>query len=342
MGKRVKVVFMISVVAIFMLSTTLTNKGAVYAKTFILKFADYHHERDPLFGKDGICGDFSRRVEELSEGRVRIKVYYGQSLLKARELVDGVRKGIADISFAAYALDPRMVLTGAFELPFYYPSDEVLYEAVKATQSIWETNFTNLGLKVLFPLQVGGYQLFSKVPVEKLEDFNGLRIRAPGGLMTKTVKFLGAVPVTVTVPEMYTAFQRGMLRASFNLPTSAEALHIYEVSKHLIIADSWSAGGGVFMKRDTFNELPEDIQNVLIQAGQESRDFIISKLLAIRKNTLKSLEAKGMKLYVLPSAERARWKSATNPIVEMWLGKSGEAGRKMLEIINKVIEKYER
>lgn len=333
---------MISILAIFILIFTLTDKDGVYAKPIILKLANYHSEKHPLAGEDGFFGYFRKRVEELTKGRVQIKVYYGQSLLKAREQIDGVRDGIADISWTGYALDNRAVMLGASELPFYYPSVKALFEAINATQSIWEKDFNHLGLKVLFAFPGGYYQLQSKKPIRTLEDMKGLRIRAPGGLMTKGIVYLGASPITTTVTDMYTAFQRGMLDASFGLPSSALALHIYEACDYLAKIDSWNVGIAIFMKKDIFDGFSKKIQKQLMDAAQDTERFALLTSVKVDSKAIEALSRKGMKLYEVPPAERARWKSATKPIVQMWLRKTGEPGKKMLEKIDKIIEKYER
>jgi TRAP-type C4-dicarboxylate transport system substrate-binding protein len=342
MERRRKVVFVVLMAAILLLSMTLSSKEVVYAKPIILKLANYHNEQHPLTGEEGAFGYFRKRVEELTKGNVKVKIYCNESLLKAREQVDGVRKGIADISWSGYALDNRLVLLGVSELPFYYSSDKVLYESLKATQSIWEKGLSDLNLKVLSVFNGGFYQMYSKKPIKTLQDLKGLRIKAAGGLLTKAIEHLGAAPITLSMPEMYTAVQRGTLDAAFNIPTSIISFHMYELCKHLVKVDSWNVGIAVFIKKDFFDGLPKEIQNQVMEAARDTERFALSRISVIDAEAMNSLRAKGMELYVLPGAERSRWKSATKPVVETWLDRSGEPGKRMLEIIDRVIDKHEK
>jgi len=341
MRKWTKNVFVVLAALVLSIGMTLGSNETVNAKPVILKFANYHPQKQPITGEKGVFGYFARQVEELSKGKVKVKIYYGQSLLKAREQVDGVRKKIADVSWSAYALDPRLALVGVTELPFYYPSYDALYEVTKATQSIWEKDFKNLGLKVLFTFPVGFYQLFSNRPIEKIEDLKGLRTRVPGGLMTRSTEALGATPIKVSVPEMYTAFQRGMLKATFNIPSSALALHIYEVSKYLILTNSWTASAVVFINNKTFESLPKDTQDILVEAGQVTERFGPKRVDEASAEAIKLMVAKGMKYSVIPAKERARWKASCGQVVSRWLQKSGEQGKKELAIAEKIMHKYE-
>ena len=68
-------------------------------------------------------------------------------------------------------------------------------------------------------------------PPRNLEDWKGMRVRALGGL-GDAMKLLGAVPTSVSAPEVYTALERGTFQAaSFPFTYSFTAYKLHEVSK---------------------------------------------------------------------------------------------------------------
>src|SRR5690606_26618963 len=68
-------------------------------------------------------------------------------------------------------------------------------------------------------------------PPKALEDWNGLRVRAIGGI-GEAMRVLGAVPTSVPAPEVYTSLERGMVNAaSLPFTYNLAAMRLHEISK---------------------------------------------------------------------------------------------------------------
>ena len=51
---------------------------------------------------------------------------------------------------------------------------------------------------------------------------------------------------------------------------------------------------------------------------------------------IKELKNQKMDIFILPKAERERWRAACKPVYDVVAGKTGEPGKKMLEAAEKL------
>lgn len=61
---------------------------------------------------------------------------------------------------------------------------------------------------------VGVESLITKRRIEKLDDFKGLKVRAPEGMVSNAFKLVGAAPVNLPTSEVYTALEKGVIDAA--------------------------------------------------------------------------------------------------------------------------------
>jgi TRAP-type C4-dicarboxylate transport system substrate-binding protein len=158
---------------------------------------------------------WAEKVEKATNGRVTIKIYPAQTLGKAPDFFDLVKSGIADIALGVQVFNPgQFPLTEIVSLPFMnVPSAEVggrvLWELIEKFPEI-QKEYT--GIKLLHVVSTDPYFIVTtNKPVRKMEDLKGVKLRAPGGRASETLKALGAVPVMVRMPELYVALEKGVI-----------------------------------------------------------------------------------------------------------------------------------
>ena len=113
-------------------------------------------------------------VEKRTEGKVAINTYPGGTLLGAKNMMDGVIAGQADIGCLCMAYQPgRFIVTNATSLPLGLPNAKV------ASMVLWDlyqkylpSSFAKV--KVLTMFTTAPANIMSKVPVRNLDDIRGL------------------------------------------------------------------------------------------------------------------------------------------------------------------------
>jgi len=106
----------------------------------------------------------------------------------------------------------------------------------------------------------------SKVKIDTLEDLQGLKARCMGD-GGEILKRMGAATVIIPGGEVYEAMQRGTVDA-FEYSTIATNwdMHFDEVAPYMYLSPSRAPSDPqvFFVNKDAFNELPEDLQEIVV------------------------------------------------------------------------------
>ncbi len=139
----------------------------------------------------------AQRVETLSDGKLRIKLYAAGELLPAAQNYDAARDGDVDLvhSFEAYRAANRPGLHLFSSVPFGMTSLETQSWLVSEGQRFWDALSKPTGLKPLWAGDLGqGSGLWTKKALPEGERLSGLVLRS-SGLARAIYKRLGAEAV---------------------------------------------------------------------------------------------------------------------------------------------------
>ncbi len=211
---------------------------------------------------------WKQAVEERTNGQVLIDTYPGGSLLGARNMFRGVIQGQADIGNLCMSYQPGVFpMTTVLELPVGFTSAKtasvVLWELFQKYQP---AEFEQV--KVLTMFANAPSNLMTTQPVRSLNELRGLEIRA-SGTASRILEVLGAVPVSMPMPETPEALQRGMIKG---LLSSLEVLLDFNFAAYTPYQtrlDLQIYPFAVVMNRSKWESLPEDVQKVMEELGRE-------------------------------------------------------------------------
>ncbi|WP_129138997.1 TRAP transporter substrate-binding protein [Modicisalibacter coralii] len=160
-----------------------------------------------------IFEQWAKRVEEQSNGEIKIQNFPSQTLSQADETYDAAVNGIADIGITAQGYtNGRFPLSQIVELPGVAESApqgacvlQTLYDDGKIASEYDNSH-------VLFLFTTGpGYIHTKDTDVQKPSDLEGLRIRRPTAVAGEILENMGAQPVGMPAPDIYTSLQRGVI-----------------------------------------------------------------------------------------------------------------------------------
>lgn len=104
-------------------------------------------------------------------------------------------------------------------------------------------------------------------PVKTLEDLKGFKFRSFGKVATVFEK-LGAAPVFLPHPEVYTSISQGVIDGSTGGSALFQFNKYYELCKYFYRPATLEVDGLAFMfNKDAWDSLPPDIQQILELAG---------------------------------------------------------------------------
>ncbi len=279
----------------------------------------------------------AKLVQEKTGGQVEVRVYPAGQLFSDKDMMKAVPAGaveMAEVTLSQWTgIVPSILL---LDLPLFFKDRRHIWRTVDGeTGEILKKDLERVGAKLLYWMDYGSVDFASKMPLKALEDFKGKRIRGYGELMTESLKALGAAPTFLGGGEVYMALQRGTIDGAVSGTTSFWERKYYEVTKYITHADYAFAMFGVLMNLKKWNELPPDIQKVFAACSQEAQEWGRKEAEKMDKDCLELLKGKGMEIYVLPEKEKERWRKANEPVFNVFLKRTGEKGKMLLELVEK-------
>lgn len=288
-----------------------------------------------------------QRVEEGTNGRVKCTLHPGGSLLKGKEMYEGVVEGTADICDGVFAYYPgRFPAMEVLELPgIIFNSPEV------STRVAWDfyQKFKPAALsevKILFLHCNGPGDLWSKTPVRSLEDIQGMEVRATG-TSAKALKALGAVPVAMPKAETYLALQKGIVKADISNAMALKAFKEAEVTDYLTMTPFiYNAVFFFAVNLDKWNSLPKEIQKVMEKVGEETMAACATGWEIERVKGIEwAISETGMEVIYLSDEEMARWVALLKPVQDEYIAAmaaKGLPGKEYVDYAIELAEKYNK
>ena len=219
---------------------------------------------------------FMQRVEELTSGKVEFEHYPGEQLAKAAGQLDAVSNRLADMAVVGLTyVTEKAPLSTAMELPGLFTDAEVGVRAFNrlAQNELLELEYLPLGVRPIYTYGVTPFQLMTTQdgPVTDLSQIEGLKLRVAGATGELIADSLGAVGVKISPTDFYLALERGVVDGAIANPASQFTY------KTEALLDSWTTNAslgnvafGLFVNEDKWQTLPEDVQQAILKAGEET------------------------------------------------------------------------
>lgn len=256
-------------------------------------------------------------VKEQTDGRVIIRLYpdekLGDNTDMAQQLVTGELDAMMMPQGVEATYAPKIATLG---LPFLFTSYEQAWAVTEdeevaegLTQGLEDYNMIQLAF-----WENGMRQITNSVrEVKTPDDVNGLKIRIPDDAMTEAIfSELGASTTKFAWSKTYDALKQGTFDGQENPVANIYASKINEVNSYMTLTNHKYESKNLVFSLSTWNKLPEDIQEVLLEGaktfGQEHRNAVA----ADEEKQIEELEKAGMTVIKDPDIEA--FKTATREV----------------------------
>ncbi len=280
--------------------------------------------------------EFKKEVERESGGDLKIEIYPSAQLYKDKEVPAAVASGAIEMGVASLTRFVGSVpAVDAFYVPFLFDSPEKVKKATapgSPIRQLIDPLVEATGAKILWYQAFGGAILLSKgdkaivVPA----DAKGKKIRSFGATISDTIKAIGATPVIMSGSKQFLAYQNGTVDAGMTGITAVAARKLYEVMDHMTVTYHADIEFVVVINEDVWNSLSKKNQAIIQKAGlrveRELRNAIADKEAAARAEITGKID-----IIDLTDAQRELWRKATKPVVNAYIKRAGETGRKIVE-----------
>jgi TRAP-type C4-dicarboxylate transport system substrate-binding protein len=310
------------------------------------------HSFPPGSGLGTTIQKWADSINQQTNGRIKITVYGGGSLLKSSELYDGVASGVVDIGYGHPTDDMgRFGIDTAFALPGLginegWPDVKVKTEVAKIVRD----KFPQIADKrpdvvQLFDCWMSPYVFqCTKKAVRVPDDLKGMKVAA-SGLFVSFATTIGAVPVEVPAPDRYTSLERGLIDGSWDVWGGIFAMKHFEVSKYYTEDIDFGAGSAlVIMNKAKLNSLPADIQQIFLDQQKVALTWPEPAYGAEIPLAKGEADKRNATYVSVTPQDIALWESAVEPYYDVWVKDMENRGwseaRDYLNALRQALDSY--
>jgi TRAP-type transport system periplasmic protein len=294
---------------------------------------------------------WAEKVEKESNGRIKVQVFPSMQLGgKAEQLLSQVRDGVVDIVWALPGFTPGvMPKLEIFELPF-------LHRSTRATVMALQDYVDKYMQKDFSPYHVllvnchAGALFMTKDPINKVEDFEGLKLRAYSRTNAWILEALGAAPVQVALPELAPMLSKGTVSGSILPYEIAPSVKMQDLTNYFttLAPPQPRLSTAIFtflMNKQKYESLPPDLKKVIDDnSGRKLAPFGIQVWDQVELDGEKVMHSKPKNKFVeLSAAETAKFKTKVQPVFDRYkkmLDEGGDDGGKILAEVEALESKY--
>jgi TRAP-type C4-dicarboxylate transport system substrate-binding protein len=287
---------------------------------------------------------WAEEIEKRTNGLVTVQTFPGSTLLGARDMYDGVLRGVADIGLGSPSYDPgRFPLTSGVALPVNFPNATVAsLTLLDLMMEFKPAEYDKFKIITMFTTEPGHIQ--SRDPVENLEDLKGMKLRA-AGTGVPVLKALGAAPVGMPMPQVPESVQTGVIDGTMTSREVLKDFKLAELLHHVTEYPTVVVTFAAVMDKKKWDGLPDSVKKVIddlsremaVWTGQYHDKQNVGEALAwAQKNH-------NLEIHTLSADEKAQWDTRLAPMVQDWqkeMTAKGLPADKFLERLQQIRDKY--
>ncbi|TDR57202.1 C4-dicarboxylate-binding protein DctP [Halomonas ventosae] len=262
---------------------------------------------------------FKEEVEEKSNGRISIEVLPAAQVGGDVEIIEQIQMGLVDIGIPPTAtlgnFEPRMQI---LDLPFLLPDYDTMVEVLDgdvgreildtlSDDNMYGVNFWGAGFR----------HITNNVrPIETPEDLAEVRMRTmQAPIIISTYENLGANATAMAFTEVYNGLQQGVVEGQENPLANIYTMRFYEVQDYLSLTNHAYHAYAAVMNQNAWDSLPEDLQQVMVEAFDNGRDASRELTLQDEGRILEEIEGE-IAINEITDEARAAFIEASMPVHE--------------------------
>lgn len=306
--------------------------------------AEYNWRFSNLYGRGTAFGELyenlAKNIETMSDGRIKVQVLYSGEGVGTEGLLSAVKSGLITMGAPFQSMHAGELPAGIVEigLPGGTADPDKLYDLFhnQGWDKVLTQAYGSQGMVWLEPYIQPPVYIITKKPINSVEDFKGMKIRAPGAY-GKFLRNLGASPVSLAWSEIYTSLATGVIDGSIgsNMIDHRDGNHV-EVAKYMYRLPL--AGAQVLpivVNRNAWKKLPADLQAAVQKATEIHAKEQLENSKKWEAEAVTEMEAKGLQWSPEPSeADKKAWADAGAGLWDEYAAKD-KYSKQLIEILKK-------
>lgn len=278
-------------------------------------------------------------IKEKTGGELEFKPYAAKEIVGDFELLDGVKNGVLEAmnSFCVYWVGkiPATAFLSSYLMGLRYPHEWDIFFYSKGGVKMAREVYAKQGLFWVGRVHHGPNIVHSKKPIRTIEDFKGLKLRVPGGMIAEGFAAIGARTTLLPGGEVFSALEKGTVDAAdYTGPAVNWDLGFQQVTNYI-----WLGPPGLesiyqpvdlmdlVVNMNVWNKLSSKMK---LWVENEVEAYSALHFGAIQKadmETWPKFEKAGTKINRLPAEDLEKFQRVAVPIWFKWANKDKDAAR---------------
>lgn len=273
--------------------------------------------------------EWAANVERMTGGRVKIEILPVGAVVPANQTLDAVGSGIlqghlTDPSYFS-GKNPAFGMMGNLVGAWGDPLEFVEYMNQGGGEKLYNKLVEPYGLHLIGAAATGLESFPTKKPIRKVDDFRGLKVRAPEGMVYDIFSKAGAAPVNLPGSEVYTSLEKGVIDAAdYTVFSTNHAQGLHKFARYPNYPGFHSLPMvDVSLNKQIWDGLPADIKAVLeISVDALAYDMVtrLKQLDLVAINEAK--KDPNIEIVNLPAEERVKFRNIARQEWQNWAGRN--------------------
>jgi TRAP-type C4-dicarboxylate transport system substrate-binding protein len=272
-----------------------------HSKNFFIKFATIAPEGSTwlkhLRGLD-------KNLRAKSGGQIGFRIYAGGIAGDELDVLRKIRIGqIHCAAFSGVGLAQILPMVRILDLPFLFRNYEEVDLVNRELQGFFSEQFRKKGFEFVAWAEVGNVYLFSKKVIRKVPDMRGLKIWTWYGdpISKEFFSLMGTNPIPLTITDVTTALNTGMIDTFYAPPLGALALQWYTYVKYMNSLPLAHATSAVLISSKYYQKIPPNLSKMLNDEFQTAMADLTLDLRRQTEESIKLIQKSGVEIIPLPA-----------------------------------------
>jgi TRAP-type C4-dicarboxylate transport system substrate-binding protein len=263
---------------------------------------------------------FIKEVEEKSDGKLKIDLRSGDSLIKLDAVKRAVQSGqvqIGEIRFGVYGNEAAIY--NLDNIPGVAVNYEQAAKLTEVSKPAFDALFKKNGMRIITYVPWPGQGFYTKQPVNSLADLKGQKLRIYSKPTQIMGEKLGMEALILPFAEIPQAFSTGMIDALWTSAQTGTDVQVWDYVKHFTYTGTMHNKNGIIVNERAFRELDQELQKIVVDAGENAskRGSELSKQAGREREEV--LKSKGVAVAQAPKDILDRIDEIGKELIADWL-----------------------
>lgn len=224
--------------------------------------------------------EYDAAIRKESGGKLGFRIYPNGVQGEDKDVLRKIRLGqLQSAGLTGFGLGEIAPPLRVLDSPFLFESYAEVDHIFNTFEPEFRKELEDGGFVLLGWAEVGFVHIFTNAPVAKREDMRGVKMWMWEGdpIAEATFKAFGISPIPLSVIDVLTSLQTGLINGAYASPLGAIALQWHTRVKYMTEFPLADASGAVVISKKFFDSLPSDLQEILLRNGRKYLTEILTK-----------------------------------------------------------------